>query len=105
MRIATQGRIAFGRGRHGEVGSDNIVEIVVASPFDGCVVADAEVLDAVRTGYGFVAACDVIRNDVDNDFHVVRMCACDQRFEFLESPGRVVGEIGIDVVVVLDRVR
>ena len=87
-----------------EILADDVIEVIVPRPFDRGVIVGAEIGDAFGFTCGLVGAGDMIRHDVDNDFHPVRMRTLDQCLEFLEAPGRIDGQVRIDAVVILDRV-
>ncbi len=46
----------------------------------------------------------MIGDDINNKFEFVVVCSFDQVFEFLKPFGRVCGQVGVDIVVVFNRI-
>ena len=72
---------------------------------DGAVVQSAETRRPGRSHRTVVLTGDVIGNEIDNDLESGLVRTPNQRLELLHPAIRIVGEIGVDVVIISDGVR
>ena len=83
----------------------HVIKIVVSCVFHRGVVVGAEIPHAGWSAAGAVSTRHMVRHDVDHHLQAVLVRARHQRFEFIQTLGRIAGQIGIDIVIILDRIR
>ena len=85
--------------------SRDVVEVVVRVKCFRRIVVCTEVLHPFGTGIAPVLSGHMIRNEVDDHFQSCLMRAAHEIFKFLHAVRHVGGQVGINVVIVLDGIR
>ena len=87
-------------GREGLAGE--IVEIVAGREVHRRVVRGSEIFYTLRASIAVVLARYVVRHEVNDDFQSSLVRAVDKGLKLLHTRRDVCGEVGVDIVVILD---
>ena len=98
---------AFGETLVAEVGGaqglgGDVVEIIVGCEATACIIVLTKVAHVGRLGIAVVSACHMVGHKVHNQSQASLVCAVEQVLKFGHAFIDVDGQVGVNVVVVLD---
>ena len=68
------------------------------------IIVCAKIIHPFGFSYRMILSCHMVRHKIDDNLHASHMCASQQLLKLSHSSRHILGEIGVDVIIVADGV-